>query len=204
AVAAGGQEAVLGADVDAQAAVVAPDEVRLGHPVAPDLEQLEADAAQPALGILEAQGEVAIDAVPDLATLGMDDDRLPCRQLAAGGDLDHGVEALDDLGGAGGAGRGGQGEQRRREERCLEERPKDAAPARRARRARRMRRMRRMRRRRRAPHDGGPQDWNETSGTARLASSVSKKARFEKPNRPATRLLGKDSTRMLRSRVAPL
>src|SRR5690606_24354433 len=111
AVLAGGDERLLAACVDAHARRVLALEVRLESFVAPDTEQLEVDAPRAALGIDEREREVAIDAVPDLAALGADDDRLGYHEIAVGAHVDLGAERLDDF----------VGERRRRkqrEERC--------------------------------------------------------------------------------------
>ena len=105
------EQHVLAPDVDAHAAVVAARVVRLGQAVALDVDELERDLAQPALGVAELQREVAVDAALDAVALGAHGDRLGHGEVAVRAHLDRRVVALDRLGTVRDA--GGQGDCRR-------------------------------------------------------------------------------------------
>ena len=80
--AAGLEEDALLAGIDADEFALRLREVRLGLAVAGDGEELEADLVHLAVGVLEGEREVAIDAALDLVALGADLDRLGDMQRA--------------------------------------------------------------------------------------------------------------------------
>ena len=134
-----------------------------------------------ALRVLEEQGEVAIDAVADLAAFGIDAEGLGDGELAVLGEMHVGDEGLD---GFGSDGVGGGAERERDCERGERRKAEQAF------------------------HGGKSHDWaglSETRGTARSASSeISKNVRSENPKLWATMLLGNDWTSVLRLRTVPL
>ena len=91
------KENALLAGIDADVFALALREVRLGLPIARDGEELEADFVHLAVGILEGEREVAIDAALDLVALGADLDGLGDVQRAVPRDGDVGAEAFDRL-----------------------------------------------------------------------------------------------------------
>ena len=172
---------VLVAGIDADGVVHALGEIGLRLAVAHDAEQREGDFVHDALRVLEEQGEVAIDAVADLAAFGVDAEGLGDGELAVLGEMHVGDEGLD---GFGSDGVGGGAERERDGERWDRRKAEQAF------------------------HGGKSHDWaglSETRGTARSASSeISKNVRSENPKLWATMLLGNDWTSVLRLRTVPL